>query len=162
MSAILIIKVLFLLLLANGTPVIAKKLLGVRLAFPLDGGKPFIDGRPLFGESKTIRGIISSLIVTTIGALVIGYSLQLGLIFAAASISGDLASSFIKRRLGYPPSSRALGLDQLPESILPLLFCWQALGLDITTAVIIVGLFFAGELVLSRLLFRLNIRDRPY
>ena len=34
--------------------------------------------------------------------------------------------------------------------------------LDISTAVIIVGLFFAGELVLSRLLFRLNIRDRPY
>ena len=100
--------------------------------------------------------------MTGIGAWLIGYSLQLGLIFAAASISGDLASSFIKRRLGLAPSSRALGLDQLPESILPLLFCWQALSLEISTAVIIVGLFFAGELVLSRLLFRLNIRDRPY
>ena len=162
MSAMLIIKALFLLLLANGTPVIAKKLLGARLAYPLDGGKLFFDGRPIFGRSKTLRGIIASLIVTGIGAWLIGYSLQLGLIFAAASISGDLASSFIKRRLGLAPSSRALGLDQLPESILPLLFCWQALSLEISTAVIIVGLFFAGELVLSRLLFRLNIRDRPY
>ena len=162
MSAMLIIKALFLLLLANGTPVIAKKLLGARLAYPLDGGKLFFDGRPIFGQSKTLRGIIASLIVTGIGAWLIGYSLQLGLIFAAASISGDLASSFIKRRLGLAPSSRALGLDQLPESILPLLFCWQALSLEISTAVIIVGLFFAGELVLSRLLFRLNIRDRPY
>lgn len=158
----LTIKVLFLLLLANGTPVIVKKLLGSRLAFPLDGGKKFVDGKALFGHSKTVRGIISSVLVTSVGAVLIGYSIQTGALFATASLSGDLVSSFIKRRLNIPPSSRALGLDQLPESILPLLFCWQVLDLDMPTAMTTVLIFFWGELVLSLILFRLNIRDHPY
>ena len=38
MHAQLIVQLLILLALANGTPVIAKKLLGNRLARPLDGG----------------------------------------------------------------------------------------------------------------------------
>jgi CDP-diglyceride synthetase len=159
---VLITKILFILLLANGTPVIAKKLLGSRLDYPLDGGKKFIDGRPLLGKSKTIRGIISSVLVTSVGAVLIGYSIQTGVLFAVASLSGDLASSFIKRRLNLAPSSRALGLDQLPEAILPLLICWRSLELDIQSAMIVVVIFFGGELVLSRLLFGLHIRDHPY
>ena len=158
----LIIKILFLLLLANGTPVIAKKLLGPRLAWPLDGGKCFIDGRPWFGKSKTIRGIITALLATALGAAAVGYPPQAGALFAAVSLSGDLASSFIKRRLNLPPSSRALGLDQLPESILPLLIFWQAFELDVVTAVAVILVFFGGELLLSRVLYRLNIRDHPY
>jgi CDP-2,3-bis-(O-geranylgeranyl)-sn-glycerol synthase len=161
-SAVLITKILFLLLLANGTPVIAKKLLGSRLAYPLDGGRNFIDGRALFGNSKTIRGIFFSVLVTSFGALLIGYSVQTGVLFSAASLSGDLVSSFIKRRLNLPPSSRALGLDQLPEAIFPLLICWQALALDLPTAMTVVVIFFCSEIVLSRLLFRLHIRDHPY
>jgi CDP-diglyceride synthetase len=157
-----IIKFIFLLFLANGTPVIAKKLLGSRLACPLDGGKKFIDGRPLFGDSKTIRGFISSILVTSVGASLIGYSMQTGALFAAVSLSGDLASSFIKRRMGLPPGSRAPGLDQLPESIFPLLLFWQTLGLDMPTAVTIVIIFLLAESILSRILFRLNIRDHPY
>ena len=170
--AVLIIKVLLLLLLANGTPVVAKKLLGSRWACPVDGGKCFIDGRALFGSSKTFRGIVSSLLVTSAGASLLGYSILTGASFAVASLTGDLASGMIgagifalpallyflsvaffvrmeARRLNLPPSSRALGLDQLPEAILPLLFCWQALELDIATAVAVVVLFFCGEIILS-------------
>ena len=42
--------------LANGTPIVAKKVFGRRFSFPLDAGTIFFDGRPLFGPSKTIRG----------------------------------------------------------------------------------------------------------
>ena len=161
-SSILAIKILFLLLLANGTPIIVKKLLGSKFAYPLDGGKKYFDGRPWFGASKTIRGIISSIFITSVGAVLIGYSIQTGVLFASASLAGDLASSFIKRRLDLPPSSRALGLDQLPESIFPLLFCWSILGLDIPTAVTVVVVFFIAEIILSQVLFRLHIRDHPY
>ena len=161
-SSVLVIKILFLLLLANGTPVIAKKLLGSRLAYPIDAGKKFFDGLPLFGVSKTYRGIISSVIVTSAGAALIGYSIQTGILFAIASLAGDLVSSFIKRRLGLPPSSRALGLDQIPESTFPLLFLWQPLGLSITIATTVVIIFFAGEIILSQILFRLKIRELPY
>ncbi len=161
-NTLLVLQILFLLLLANGTPVIVKKLLGSRMAYPLDGGKKFFDGRPLFGASKTYRGIVFSVLVTTGGAAIIGYPIQTGALFAIASLAGDLVSSFTKRRLGYAPSSRTLGLDQLPESILPLIACWHTLGLNVPTAATIVAAFFAGEIILSRISFRLNIRDHPY
>jgi len=61
--------------------------------------------------------------------------------------------SFVKRRLGLAPSSQAVGLDQIPESLLPL----TALDVAVATT-----LFFAGELLLSRLLYRWHVRDRPY
>ena len=67
MHPLIILQLLFLLMVANGTPVIAKKLLGSRCSYPLDGGVGFIDGRPLFGTSKTIRGILLA-IVTTVAA----------------------------------------------------------------------------------------------
>ena len=159
---LLVLKILFLLLLANGAPVLAKKLAGPRLAFPVDAGKVIFDGRPLFGSSKTIRGIVVSVMFTAIGAALIGFTWQMGVLFGAAAMGGDLVSSFIKRRLGMPPSSMAIGLDQIPESLLPMLICWQALGLNISTALVVVVAFFIGELALSKLLFRLHVRDRPY
>ena len=39
MQAFLIFKLLILLAIANGTPVFAKKILGDRFAYPLDGGR---------------------------------------------------------------------------------------------------------------------------
>jgi hypothetical protein len=77
-------------------------------------------------------------------------------------MAGDLLSSFCKRRLGRAPSSRATGLDQIPESLLPLLACPQALALTVADILVGCGLFFAGELLLSRLLFKLRLRERPY
>jgi hypothetical protein len=157
-----IVKILFLLLLANGTPVIVAKLMGRRLAHPVDCGKIFADGRPWFGPSKTVRGIVLSIMVTTIGAVLLGYTPETGAIFATASMAGDLCSSFIKRRLNLAPSSQALGLDQIPESLLPLLVCWRTFGLDPYSVAAILVLFFLGELVLSKVLFRMHVRDRPY
>jgi CDP-2,3-bis-(O-geranylgeranyl)-sn-glycerol synthase len=77
-------------------------------------------------------------------------------------MAGDLFSSFLKRRMNLPVGSRAIGLDQLPESLFPLLACRSALpltALDIVAAVVI---FFVGELLLSRLLYHLHLRDHPY
>ena len=55
---LLIIQVLLLLGVANGTPIFARKLFGELFDAPLDGGIKFRDGRPLFGSSKTVRGIV--------------------------------------------------------------------------------------------------------
>jgi hypothetical protein len=81
---------------------------------------------------------------------------------ATTAMAGDLLSSFVKRRLDLAPSSRATGLDQVPESLFPLLACRSSLSL---TAIDIVGgcvLFFVGELLLSQFFFWLRMRDRPY
>src|ERR1035437_9742750 len=110
-----------LVLLANGTPIVARKIFGPRFARPLDGGIIFLDGRPLFGHSKTIRAILTSILITTAGAPLIGLDPTMGAIAASAAMAGDLFSSFVKRRLNFPPSSQALGLYQAPESLFPML-----------------------------------------
>jgi CDP-2,3-bis-(O-geranylgeranyl)-sn-glycerol synthase len=159
---LLLAQVLVLLGVANGTPIFATRLLGQRFSAPLDGGLKFADGRPLFGPSKTVRGLLLSLACTTLAALLLGFEWITGAGLASASMFGDLLSSFIKRRLGLRAHSQALGLDQVPESLLPLLLLQQHLGLGYDDVSIIVAAFIVLELVLSRLLFRLHIRDRPY
>ena len=77
-----ILQLLILLMLANGTPVVAKKFLGERFTYPLDGGVVFVDGRPLFGRSKTIRGVVLAVLVTTAGAPMIGLEWGIGVLVA--------------------------------------------------------------------------------
>jgi len=77
-------------------------------------------------------------------------------------MAGDLFSSYVKRRLDLAPSSRATGLDQIPESLLPLLVCRGALVLSGLDIAICVAVFFVGEGSLSRLLYKAHIREQPY
>jgi len=162
MSAWPIVQGLILVFVANGAPVLAKTALGGWGARPLDFDARFIDGRPLFGRSKTIRGILVSLLATALVAPLLGLSWRVGALAAAAAMAGDLLSSFIKRRLGMEPESMALGLDQTPECLFPLLACRTVLGLSATDVAAATALFLAGELMLSRALYALKIRDRPY
>lgn len=162
MNVILDIKLLLLLSVANGTPVIVQNILGSRWVHPLDGGLMLPDGQPLLGASKTIRGLLLSLLVTTLIGFTIGIGWEIALLLAATAMAGDLASSFAKRRLQLPPSSMAIGVDQIPESLLPLLVCADTLALSVLDIVALVACFFAGEIWISRLLYRLHLRDRPY
>ena len=59
-------------------------------------------------------------------------------------------------------SSRFTGLDQIPEALLPLLACTVILPLTLLSVGIATFIFFVGALILSRVFFKLNIRDRPY
>jgi CDP-2,3-bis-(O-geranylgeranyl)-sn-glycerol synthase len=149
-----------LLAVANGTPVIATKILGKTFAYPVDFGIAFCDGQPLFGASKTLRGILLAVLLTSVSAPLIGLDWKFGALIAVTAMFGDLVSSFIKRRMGLIPSSQCIGLDQIPESLLPLVACRFLLRfLEIAAATVI---FFLGELALSRVLFWLRIRERPY
>lgn len=159
---LLIAQLLVLLGVANGTPILATRLLGKRFSASLDGGLKFPDGRPLFGPAKTVRGLVLSLVCTALFAALLGFEWITGAALAAASMLGDLLSSFVKRRLGRRTHSQAFGLDQVPESLLPLLLLKEHLGLGGGDIVLIVTAFIVLELALSRLLFRLHVRDRPY
>jgi CDP-2,3-bis-(O-geranylgeranyl)-sn-glycerol synthase len=158
----LILKLLALLTLANGTPLIAKNILRDYFSYPLDGGLHFFDGRLLLGPSKTIRGIVLSIVVTSAGALLIGLPWKLGALLAAVAMAGDLFSSFLKRRLRLQSADRATGLDQVPESLFPLLACRDWLSLTALDITVTVALFFIGEILVSRLLHKMHLRDRPY
>jgi len=162
MHPLLTAKLLVLLTLANGSPVIATRLLGRRFGRAVDGNCTFVDGRPLFGRSKTIRGLVVSLLTTAAAAPLLGLTMATGLLVGTTAMIGDLCSSFLKRRLGLAPSSRATGLDQIPESLLPLLACASILSLTAADIAIGCAVFFVGELFLSHVLFRFRLRDRPY
>ncbi|CAL1240640.1 CDP-archaeol synthase [Candidatus Methylocalor cossyra] len=158
----LTLKLLFLLSVANGAPIVLKKLLGNRGDWPLDGGWRGRDGRPLLGPSKTWRGCAAALLATGAAALALGWPFALGLLIGITAMVGDLASSFVKRRLGIPSSGKAPGLDQIPESLLPLLAVRCQLGLGSAQIALLVASFVLLDVVLSRLLYALHIREQPH
>jgi hypothetical protein len=162
MQPLVVLQLLILLALANGTPVAVKKLLGKRFSYPIDGDLRFVDGRPLFGSSKTIRGILFSVLVTSACAPIVGLEWKIGVLIGSVAMAGDLFSSFLKRRIHLPAGGRATGLDQVPESLFPLLACRNALSLTVMDIAVCVVIFFVGEVLLSRVLYKLHIRDRPY
>ncbi len=162
MRLLLIAQLLVLLGIANGTPILVHKILGKHLAIPIDGGLAFVDGTPILGKSKTLRGLALSVVATTAVAPLIGLPWRIGALVGVMAMIGDLLSSFLKRRMGLPPSARALGLDQIPESLLPLLACMVFLPLTAIDVLLATLIFFVGAVLLSRLLFKLHLRARPH
>ena len=156
------LKLLVLLIVANGSPIIVRKIFGSRFNDPIDFGWRLKDGLPLFGSSKTYRGVISSILIVIVFAVILNLTWKAGLLIGFWAMIGDLFSSFVKRRLGMAPSSMALGLDQIPESFFPLVAVSTMFELGWWKIVTLVVLFVAVELALSRLLYRLKIRNRPY
>lgn len=141
--------VLLLVLLANATPVLASVVLRGRLRQPLDGGSRLPDHRRVLGPTKTLGGLLAALLVTVAGAVVLGFDWWIGLVIGAAAMIGDLASSLVKRRLGRPPHSRVLLLDELPEAALPTAAVALPLGLSWWDGLVVVAAFLLLHIVLN-------------
>ena len=156
------LKLLFLLLIANGSPILARLVFGKRFSFPVDFGWCLKDGFPVFGSSKTFRGLSSAILVVTGFTVLFGFQWQTGLLIGFWAMLGDLFSSFVKRRLGMAPSSMAFGLDQIPEALFPLIAVSSIVGFEWWQIAYLVVLFVVTELVLSRILYKYNLRRRPY
>lgn len=105
------LKLIFPAYCANAVPVLFG---GGR---PLDSGKIFYDGKPIFGKNKTYRGFAAGLAIGTgVGAIeasVFGYSVVLGLFLSLGALFGDLAGAFLKRRLGLAPGELLPVVDQV-------------------------------------------------
>lgn len=136
---------------------------------PLDMGKKFVDGRRIFGEGKTARGFVCGLAVGTIVGILQGIVggplreyLLLGFLLALGALLGDLASSFIKRRLGIERGGAAPGLDQLSFVVVALILAslvkvpsWQVMAaILIITPPIHLATNFVG--------YKLGVKSRPY
>jgi CDP-2,3-bis-(O-geranylgeranyl)-sn-glycerol synthase len=77
----------------------------------IDGGRLFIDGKPLFGSHKTVRGFVAGMIAGSLVGTVQGDAL-LGLLMGLGAILGDLAGAFLKRRLSLAPGAPLPAIDQ--------------------------------------------------
>lgn len=160
--SISLLLLLLLIMVANGAPILMRKLFAHRFDYPLDMGKRFIDHKPLLGRTKTWRGFIASIIMTSVAALVLGYGPVIGAEIALLAMLGDVFSSFVKRRLDMDSSAMAPLLDQVPESVLPAMFMMHSFDLQWQDIAVIVSAFVILELLLSRILYKLGIRHTPY
>ena len=105
--------------------------------------------------------MVLSVALTTIAAPLIGLGWEVGFVVAIGAMIGDLFSSFVKRRLGMSSSSKFTGLDQIPEALIPFRLHGAPSADTAFCRDRYLPLFRRGAL-LSRVFFKLNIRDRPY
>jgi len=162
MISIELLKLLLLIIIANGSPILIRVLLNDSLNLAVDFGRKLPDNRRIFGSSKTWRGIMVTFAATPAAAWLLGYSPEAGLLIAVYTTLGDLTSSFIKRRLAMKPSSMAPLLDQVPESLFPALMMMETFNLDYSSVILLVLIFVIIELALSQVLYRWGLRKRPY
>ena len=157
-----LLQLLLLIIIANGAPILIRAVFNDVFNTSVDFGHKLPDNRPIFGNSKTWRGIIAAFVTTSIAAWLLGYAPQIGLLVAVYAVLGDLTSSFIKRRMGRPASSMAPLLDQIPESLFPALMMMQTFKLDISAVIQLVLIFIIIELLLSHVLYKWGVRKQPY
>jgi predicted MPP superfamily phosphohydrolase len=131
-----VLRVLAFLLWANVLPPLANVVFGDRFNYPIDGGRQWFDGRPLLGPHKTLRGVLASVFGGSLAFPLLGTAWWVAGTAAAFAMTGDLASSFVKRRLQRPSGNPAVVLDQIFEALFPTLFlavlmplaAWQVLA----------------------------------
>ncbi len=92
--------------IANATPTISGG------GTPIDLNHTFLDGRPVFGKHKTVRGFFSGLVAGTLVGLLQNAPVT-GFILSLGALLGDLLGAFIKRRLNIQPGKPFPVLDQL-------------------------------------------------
>lgn len=150
-----------LLLIANGAPLLAGHWLhSKRLQSPIDGSYCCYDGRRLLGPSKTWLGLLASLLATLAAASILQFALTAALLLALLAMIGDIISSFCKRRLGYSSGMTVPGLDQLPESLLPMVGMALLLPLTALQVMLPVLLFILVHIVLTECLSALHFHPK--
>jgi CDP-2,3-bis-(O-geranylgeranyl)-sn-glycerol synthase len=150
---------------ANAIPVITGG------GLPLDFGKNFFDGRPIFGKNKTFRGFFSGLAVgTTVGFVESAFfdysvnTIAFGLLLSLGALFGDLTGAFVKRRLGLSPGDLLPVVDQVDFIIGAILFslpiCLRTLSCGLIITVLIVTL--PIHLLTNFAAYKLGLKSNPW
>lgn len=157
--------------IANSTPVF------VGGGTPLDLGKKFRDGRRIFGDHKTIRGLVGGIIAgilisfllpylfPLVGIAKIGFidALFLGLLLSLGTHTGDLLGSFIKRRLDLRPGSPAPILDQAGFVFFAFLFAYPFYPLiGLWDVIIIILITLLIHPVSNVIAYLLKLKEEPW
>jgi CDP-archaeol synthase len=142
---------LLLIVTANTGPWAAARIFGKRWTAPLDFGMTMPDGTRLLGSHKTWRGLVAAVVACGLAAQLLGLGVALGAVFGGLAILGDASSSFLKRRLRRPPGAEVPGIDQIPESLLPLLALQRPLGLGILEILVVAAAFALLDIATTKL-----------
>ncbi len=137
---------------------------------PVDLGKRFIDGRRIFGDHKTIRGLVAGIVLgTLVGPLL--YILELennlynsfirALLLSIGTHIGDLTGSFIKRRLGLKPGTSAPILDQLGFLIFALLLTTPIYPINMEMAIVLIVITLILHPITNLIAYKAKIQESP-
>jgi CDP-2,3-bis-(O-geranylgeranyl)-sn-glycerol synthase len=138
---------------------------------PLDFGKNFFDGRPIFGKNKTFRGFFSGLMIGTF----IGFAekafldypmnihgLSYGFILSLGALLGDLAGAFIKRRLGIAPGKLLPVVDQIDFIAGSLLLAFPFGIVSFKLAIVVLMITPPIHLLTNFVAYKLGLKNNPW
>jgi len=137
---------------------------------PIDLGKKFIDGRRIFGDHKTIRGLISGIVIGTLtGPLLylLGAETDLfnsffrALLLSIGTHIGDLTGSFIKRRINLKPGESAPILDQLGFLIFALILSTPVYPIDIPMVITLIMITLILHPITNLIAYKAKIQETP-
>lgn len=128
---------------------------------PIDGGRSFPDGRPIFGPRKTFRGFFAGLAVGTLVGFLQDNVLQ-GFVLSLGALVGDLIESFVKRRLNRPPGAPFPVADQLDFVAGALLFSPLVSSPPLSVALIVVVITPPIHLVTNIVAYLLGVKQEPW
>jgi CDP-2,3-bis-(O-geranylgeranyl)-sn-glycerol synthase len=149
---------------------------------PIDGGRKFFDGRPIFGPGKTVRGFLAGVITGIAVGMILcllhplalndrepvtglkspSSYLLLSALLSVGALTGDLFGSFIKRRLGLSRGDPALLLDQLGFLVFALLFAYPRFRPSSVMIIFLLLVTPSIHLGANVLAYKLGLKDRPY
>ncbi len=176
---VFILKCFYLMLpayFANMAPVMVKKI--NFFAFPIDFNKKLNDN-PIFGKNKTFRGFIFGVVFAIAVAYIqfllygleffrnasfFGYKnwLLLGFLMGLGALSGDLAKSFFKRRLGIEPGAMFIPFDQTDFVIGAFVFIMPAFDVTIKIFVVSLLMSFVLHIIVNHASFYAGIRNEKW
>jgi CDP-2,3-bis-(O-geranylgeranyl)-sn-glycerol synthase len=157
------LKFIFPAYCANAIPVITGG------GYPIDLGKKFFDGKPIFGRNKTFKGFFFGLAVGTAVGLVESvffpeYSILSGFLLSLGALFGDLTGAFVKRRLGLAPGDLLPVIDQVDfiigAIVFAFFFSFQILSLELIIAVLIITP--PIHLLTNFAAYKLGLKDNPW
>jgi len=136
---------------------------------PIDFGKKFFDGKPIFGKNKTLRGFFSGFVIGTAVGLVESvffpkYPIFFGLLLSLGALFGDLTGAFVKRRIGLAPGDLLPVIDQVDFVIGAILFSLplhlQVLSGELILVVLIVTPII--HLITNFSAYKLGLKNNPW
>ena len=155
-------------MVANASPVALSRIIGK--GHPIDMGARLPDGRRILGDGKTFEGLLAGVAAGALTGLLLGAAagrpldgLRAGAVSGLGAMLGDMAGSFVKRRLGLERGAPAPLLDQLDFYFGSLALLWIAgwrpsIVFALLFAPVIVGLHVAT----NRLAYALGLKDVPH
>jgi CDP-2,3-bis-(O-geranylgeranyl)-sn-glycerol synthase len=133
---------------------------------PLDFGKKFFDGKPLFGKNKTLRGFFFGLaigiMVGLLESILFGYPLLFSVLSPLGALMGDLAGAFLKRRLGIAAGGLLPIVDQVDFVVGAILFSLPLKVMYWELAIAVLIITPPIHLFTNFLAYKLKLKNNPW